>query len=284
MNLGEKIYKLRAERNLSQGDLAEMLNVSRQSISKWENNSSVPDLDKIIKLGDIFEISLDELIKGECTENKIKQEVVRIENTSRHSKNKIVGIVLLCMSFFALLVFALLGGVLAGIIFSIPFIVCGVICLVFDKNVGLWCTWAVYFLIELYFSYATGINRSLVLYTFLWTADMNYARLILGWLLLLFIIILIGITVIRIGKTSPIKQAESKKVALRAWIIVGAVYGLAMIWSRTGIYKSFLTDLNYNTFVFRLISIAISWAKIITITIAGVHTSRHIHRNKKSTK
>ena len=49
MNLGERIYKLRTEKNLSQGDLADLLDVSRQSISKWENNSSVPELEKIVK-------------------------------------------------------------------------------------------------------------------------------------------------------------------------------------------------------------------------------------------
>ena len=59
MSLGERIYRLRTEKNLSQGDLAEQLEVSRQSISKWENNSAVPELEKIIKLSEIFEVSLD---------------------------------------------------------------------------------------------------------------------------------------------------------------------------------------------------------------------------------
>ena len=67
MSLGETIYRLRTEKSLSQGDLAEMLEVSRQSISKWENNSAVPDLEKIIRLSEIFEVSLDELVKGEET-------------------------------------------------------------------------------------------------------------------------------------------------------------------------------------------------------------------------
>ena len=65
MSLGETIYRLRTEKNLSQGDLAEKLGISRQSISKWENNSAIPDLEKIIKLSEIFEVSLDELVKGE---------------------------------------------------------------------------------------------------------------------------------------------------------------------------------------------------------------------------
>lgn len=51
MTLGEKIYELRTQHNLSQGDLANELNVSRQSISKWENGNSTPDLDKQQSLG-----------------------------------------------------------------------------------------------------------------------------------------------------------------------------------------------------------------------------------------
>ena len=50
MNLGERIYRLRTERNMSQGDLAEALEVSRQSVSKWENNSAVPELDKLVRM------------------------------------------------------------------------------------------------------------------------------------------------------------------------------------------------------------------------------------------
>ena len=58
MSLGERICKLRTEKNLSQGDLADALEVSRQSISKWETNGSVPDLDKLVKLSELFDISL----------------------------------------------------------------------------------------------------------------------------------------------------------------------------------------------------------------------------------
>lgn len=64
MNLGESIYRLRSERNMSQGDLADALDVSRQSVSKWENNMAVPDLDKLVKMSDLFGITLDELVTG----------------------------------------------------------------------------------------------------------------------------------------------------------------------------------------------------------------------------
>ena len=64
MSLGTNISRLRAEKHLSQGDLAEALGVSRQSVSKWETDSSVPDLDKLVKLSRVFGVSLDELVMG----------------------------------------------------------------------------------------------------------------------------------------------------------------------------------------------------------------------------
>ena len=65
MQLGENIYKHRTECGLSQGALAESLEVSRQSVSKWENNSAVPELDKLIRMSKLFQISLDQLVFGE---------------------------------------------------------------------------------------------------------------------------------------------------------------------------------------------------------------------------
>ena len=62
MSLGNNIYRLRTQRNMSQGDLAERLDVSRQSISKWETDGAVPELDKLIKLSNIFGVTLDELV------------------------------------------------------------------------------------------------------------------------------------------------------------------------------------------------------------------------------
>lgn len=65
MTLAEKITILRGERKLSQGDLAEKLDVSRQSVSKWETGQAVPELEKIIKLADLFGVSVDELVREE---------------------------------------------------------------------------------------------------------------------------------------------------------------------------------------------------------------------------
>ena len=63
MTLAEKILSLRTQRGMSQDDLAEKLEVSRQSVSKWETAQSTPDLDKIIKLADLFGVSVDQLVR-----------------------------------------------------------------------------------------------------------------------------------------------------------------------------------------------------------------------------
>ena len=66
MTLGQNICRLRTERGLSQGDLADALGVSRQSISKWETDASVPELEKLRRLSELFHISLDALVGGEA--------------------------------------------------------------------------------------------------------------------------------------------------------------------------------------------------------------------------
>lgn len=63
-HLGENIYKNRVAKSMSQTDLANELNVSRQSVSKWENDAATPDLDKLINMSHLFNVTLDELVYG----------------------------------------------------------------------------------------------------------------------------------------------------------------------------------------------------------------------------
>lgn len=68
MNFADKIISLRKQQGWSQEDLSEQLDVSRQSVSKWESGASVPELDKILKLSRIFGVSTDYLLKDELDE------------------------------------------------------------------------------------------------------------------------------------------------------------------------------------------------------------------------
>ncbi len=119
-DFGERIYELRNKNNMSQGDLADRLEVSRQTVSKWENSMCKPEADKLIQLSEIFNVSIDYILKGEQTqadpvyvyvkdadgETKTNEQVVR----------KYVGIVLAIVFFILSLLSVLFrGGVLTVI-------------------------------------------------------------------------------------------------------------------------------------------------------------------------
>ena len=151
MTLGERIYKFRAEKEMSQGDLADALGVSRQSISKWETNSSVPELDKLVKLSEIFGISLDELITGKETEQQGKREepeaappqpepkIFYVEKPVMPaiSAVQILGIILILGSLMCFVVFDDLQDAL---FLCLPVAIWGVLCLV-TRHPLLWCSW-----------------------------------------------------------------------------------------------------------------------------------------------
>ena len=85
MEIGNKILELRKKENLSQEQLAEKMNVTRQTISKWELNETTPDIKQAKEISKIFKISLDEL-----TNNDINNLVIqKISNTE-----KLAGLVL----------------------------------------------------------------------------------------------------------------------------------------------------------------------------------------------
>lgn len=85
MTLGEKIYKLRTERGLSQETFGDKLGVSRQSVSKWETDQSLPELEKIIALSEFFGVSTDYLLKDTLEEDGA--EKLNSTGNSNHSDN-----------------------------------------------------------------------------------------------------------------------------------------------------------------------------------------------------
>lgn len=70
MDFGNKLLKLRKEKGLSQEALSEKLNTSRQAISKWENGQGFPETEKLLLIGNIFDVSIDYLLK-DMPENNI---------------------------------------------------------------------------------------------------------------------------------------------------------------------------------------------------------------------
>lgn len=126
MEFNNKLYNLRKQRGLSQEELANRLNVSRQTISKWEVGESTPDMEKLVALSDLFEISLDELVMDKIPahvgETSSKSDIVNVLNdkviTDENKQNAkrglkivaiVLGIILLIDVIFMIVYFCLSG-------------------------------------------------------------------------------------------------------------------------------------------------------------------------------
>lgn len=226
MSLGENIARLRAQNGWSQGELAGKLEVSRQSVSKWETDASVPDLDKLVKLSEAFGVSLDELVHGQsgtapCPAQSPVASLpspIPAQKTGVSGGQKIAALVLFLCGLMVLFVFLLLGGGMFSFLFAAPFWLCAGVCAVCRKNAGLWCGWAVYFCAALYMRLATGISWSLVLLTHLHEPSWNYARLAAAWVELAIILVLLAVTVLRFRRL-PLATGRDTLIALAAgWL------------------------------------------------------------------
>ena len=79
MTIGERITTLRKERNLSQIQLAKMLDVTRQAVSKWENDQTAPDTIKLIQLADVLDTDVEYLATGNHSTIKAQPECITVE-------------------------------------------------------------------------------------------------------------------------------------------------------------------------------------------------------------
>ena len=106
MTTGEKLAKLRREQNLTQEQLAEQLDVSRQSVSKWESGASFPEMDTLLRICDLYDVNMDTLLRGSVEESRVS-DTVRYDDHMNHFSLQI-----------ALSVFAIIAGVALMILLS----------------------------------------------------------------------------------------------------------------------------------------------------------------------
>ena len=87
MQVGKQIQHYRKEKNLSQDELAEIIFVSRQSISNWERGATYPDIQNLLLLNKVFEVSLDKLVKGDLETMK---QIIHDQEFMRYQKDEVV--------------------------------------------------------------------------------------------------------------------------------------------------------------------------------------------------
>lgn len=266
MTLGEKIYELRTQRNLSQGDLANELNVSRQSISKWENGNSTPDLEKIIKLAEIFSVSLDELIKNEEKETTLVNSSEQNPITQTNTREKKIGKGLLIAGVISVFAFLLLGLGITGFFIAIPLFACSIIYYKAKSNHFLYCLWAIIPLADLFIRFAMGISWSIIKQTLEWEYSWNYGRLAIGWGQFIVIAFLIIFSIIKLSKNNIEINKKFKSN------FIAAVFGFAFLLAGEYLTSPLIMEkaMNYTHFemqqsIFSVMNIVFSifsWLRI----------------------
>ncbi|VHC74894.1 helix-turn-helix domain-containing protein [Streptococcus pyogenes] len=105
MEIGQQIIRYRKQQALSQEELAEKVYVSRQSISNWENDKTYPDIHSLLLLSQIFQVSLNQLIKGDIEKMKYTITQVDKKNFKRDTKVMVTLMILLMISSYPLVYF-----------------------------------------------------------------------------------------------------------------------------------------------------------------------------------
>ena len=280
MTLGENIVRLRTQKNWSQGDLADALDISRQSVSKWETDASVPELEKLLKLSELFGVTLDALVRGE---DAPQSEPAAAEAQNAPSSfapqavpawdksRSIIGTVLLCTGAVIVPCLLLLGSIFLGLLIGAPFFICGVICLTAKSRAGLWCGWAVYACADLYLRFATGLSWTTIFMTRLWTPEMNYARLAIAWVQFAAMVLM---TVWTVCSYRALRLSATKKE--RTWLAAGWFAALALLplLMHYGMMPLLLDELgNYSSVSpYFLLNVVYSYARLALINVLLVRS------------
>lgn len=206
MDLGKQIHTFRTQKNMSQGDLADALNVSRQSVSKWETNATVPALDKLLDMAKLFEVSLDTLVDNTAITQQATADTSHPHEAMpphRRPKRQMVGICLLVAA-SVLLLFLLSFGLLGAFLCAAPLFVAGILCLCAKRHLGLWLGWSLYALFYAYLRFSTGNRLWWVFLPETYRPEMGMNTVIVVCMALGFLI-LTGLTIRQIYKSRKAK-------------------------------------------------------------------------------
>ena len=286
MNFGETIYTLRTKNNLSQGELADKLEVSRQSVSKWENNVAVPELDKIIRMSEIFGVTVDALVKGEehtKQEEAPKQEAVQPQTVVHvvkepMEKRVIAGILLLALGGVAFILLLALTGL--GCIYALPVLLCGAICMLCKKNVGFYCVWLIYTIAAAFLSTSTSVSSwKAIRWTFQEVYNNNPVFLLIAWG---WFAAMLGILIWSVAKFYK-KPVENKKKTVVSLVctVVYKIADYAAINTMFAHYIKLLEANDPNTITYNSILVGINAVSTIiepiVISVILVQFSRLLY-------
>ncbi len=233
---GATLAELRKAKGWTQLDLADSLGVTDKAVSKWERDIALPEVENLIKISDIFGVSLDSLLRGEeFSGRKTSPEFRYPEPVSSAEApfppRKIVGTILLCFGAVVFLFITLFGDLLSGLLFASPFFLCGAVCMKLKKRIGLFCTWSVYICVCAYLGYAAGLNLG-SLFSMTWVLLTKLvgleAHVIIAWIMFLIFALLTLWTVLSFRK-EPISRRKAVLILVVSGAVWAAIYLMAVL-------------------------------------------------------
>ncbi len=250
MSIGNKIYELRVSNNLSQSDLADRLDVSRQSVSKWETDSSIPDLDKLIKMCDIFNVSLDDLTeRGHNNDISVNRDTT--PNSSISVIQKTFGILFFGLAALIGILSMIFGGWTEFLLLCFPIaltlLICSLICFLVKRQALYWCIWTGLSSVSFFTPRIIGIGL------------LSYFNLfqMIGMLIM-------GIVAIRIFKKSYVSVSKVKSILLLfSWMVIIPLYILNFYYFSSFLFLSFI----FNYVLFALIAVLETYTVCYIINI-----------------
>lgn len=242
MTLGNRIYRLRTERNLSQGALAERLGVSRQAVSKWENDGAAPELEKLLAAAELFGVTLDQLAAGEEAPPAPTLSVSGL--TLPLAPGTAAGLLLILVG--------LAGSFLCGVYayreacrVLLPCFAAGLLCLCTRSRAALWCAWAAY----LTFDTAIVFHDAGSLYWLGWPGLLQMRRGVYGfqrcelnpWLQLFGTLAILLYTLWSVRREPPrVSDRLRRRLAASAWL--GAAALPFVLWAMERFSVDFWMD------------------------------------------
>ena len=264
MALGEKIARLRTEHRLTQGDLAEKMGVSRQSVSKWETESSVPDLDKLVALSELFDVSLDTLVKDQDQKEKVdSQPSTPQQSLEKYPSRKIAGWILLGIGLLSLVLGVALN--LSLVLLGVYVILCGTICLTVKKHPGLVIGWGTFLPCAYFLPWFTSANMGTIFHPYFyenigtWTMQLSISY---GFWAVLFMLVFITIKNTRM-KNHPFLFC--------GWAVFSQIYGFIPIAFR-------YTEETINSYL------ALSWCAIALLFVLLFFTGKSLYEYLQARK
>lgn len=216
MTIGNRISQLRKEFGYSQEYVAEKLDVSRQAVSKWEQDQSAPDTYNLIALAELFHVSVEYIATGKTEQSE--QAPVQQPKSAEMSVQKRIGFILFAAGLLGMILGALLSEVL--LVFSLMAAILGLVCIAVRQMTWVKALWTAVIISFLFVRILVGKNP---LFLTAWLSFVKEEKVVTGSLIMSTLFWVLLVTAAALTAKEKTEMTPFRYVSLGAAMVSGAV-------------------------------------------------------------